>query len=174
MAITIPHTFVNGAGHVADADEVNENFNAVQAEINGNLKNVNFAAAGNLTVESKLKFAITGGHIHNDTDSDKLALAVLGDDDFIAGAQGSLKYKTGTVNINSGVIETITFASPFVRVPMVMVYGNDVSTLYLNNGSLIVTLVSYYYFYDVSTTGFKITNQTIEHFLPCTWVAIGI
>jgi hypothetical protein len=168
MAITGLNTFIYN--QVAETKKVNENFHAVQAEINGNLKNANFKAvpgAGEtLTAESKLKFAETGGHTHNDTDSDKLALAVAGDGGTTDGAQGALKFKCGTDSVTALGTKLITFAAAFTARPYVFLYvdwGGGWSNISEGFG---------WHLNYIATDHFQMnSNSTAFDFY---WIAIGI
>ena len=178
MAITIPHTFV--AANIADANDVNENFDAVLAEINGNLVNANFDSSEDLIAgdvlleESKFKFTSTAaggdGHSHDDSDSEILALAVAGDGDETEGTQGSLKYKTGTTGlVADGANTTVTFAEAFVSVPLIACYVGTGTAYQVGMGSN----TSGYYWGIVAITGFKIYNESGGN-AYFRWVAIGV
>jgi hypothetical protein len=168
MAITGLHTFVYN--QVAETKKVNENFHAVQAEINGNLKNANFKAvpgAGEtLTAESKLKFAETGGHTHNDTDSDKLSLAVAGDGDTTDGAQGTIKIKCGTDSVIALGTTVITFATAFSVRPFIIVYID-----YASGWSTLNEGFGWYIDY-IGTAQFRVKSDNVPY--DFYWVAIGI
>ena len=174
--VTIPNTFANGTP--ADATEVNANFDAITAQVNGGIDddNVDAISEGNVTFndstghthsgagndgtnipEAGVTFNITTGHTHSGGDSKLVALAGNGTD-----KQGGVRFETGTSTSIVGVQKSIAFATTFTQPPVVSAcpdatYGDA---------------NSYWSVFDVTASGFKvITNIGAVAF---TWTAIGI
>ena len=61
--ITKPNTFT--AGTTIFASEHNDNFDTIYNDYNGNILNVNIGASAAIA-ESKMTFASSGGHTHDD------------------------------------------------------------------------------------------------------------
>jgi imidazole glycerol phosphate synthase subunit HisF len=72
--ITLPNTFVAGTNAVAA--DVNENFTAVTAVVNGDLDNTNIASEAAID-EDKIAMDIAAGHDHDGADSKLLPAASI-------------------------------------------------------------------------------------------------
>ncbi len=165
MTLSIPNTFVFDT--IANADEVNENFDAIANEINGNLANANFDAAAAVE-EGKFKFtseeAGGDGHSHDGTDS---TLMPLGTD----GVRGAVIFQSGNKEVASESSEAITFDVTYNEVPLIIVgYGSGYSSQYWGVAS--TTIVGFYES-SVAVTGFTIHNRSGSSD-TLYWHAIGI
>jgi hypothetical protein len=161
--LTISNEFVNGTP--ADATKMNTNFTDITTVVNTGLTNENINAAAAI-VEAKIAFSASTGHTHNGTNSTLAALAVAGDGGATAGAQGTVRFKTGTVDIADGDSVTLTYAESFTGIPLVLVYVDGTSLMNLGD-----YLVGYYY--EVSLTTLVIYNETGPA-ATFRWIAIGV
>jgi hypothetical protein len=165
--LTIPNEFSKDTP--ADARRMNENFTAITDVVDTGLTNENVDAAAAI-VETKIAFSATTGHTHNGTNSTLAALAVAGDGGATAGAQGTLRFKTGEITIADNAAGTVTFSEAFGSIPAVMAFYLDGinRTTEQNYGE-----GDYYYLLDVTASGFSIFNSlgTSYNF---TWIAIGV
>jgi hypothetical protein len=96
------------------------------------------------------------------------ALAVAGDGGATDGAQGTLKFKTGTITIAHGEDGTVTFAEAFGSIPGIQVfYGLTMSTENYGESAF------GYYIYDITASSFTIYNG-LGSAPAFRWIAIGV
>jgi hypothetical protein len=96
------------------------------------------------------------------------ALAVAGDGGTTDGAQGTLKFKTGTITIANGEDGTVTFAEAFGSIPGIQVfYGLTMSTENYGESAF------GYYIYDITASSFTIYNG-LGSAPAFRWIAIGV
>ncbi len=161
----IPHNFV--LGETLDPTQVNDNFDAVVAVVNG-LDNDNFASDAAI-VDTKFLFSGSG---HNHTGGANGSI-LPGDSVGIAAG-----VKEGTINIIRGTLTltpatttaAIPYGATFTSIPALYYYAEESDQS--NEEDVTVGMNSIFYAHDITTTNFKLTNTSGVTTYEIAWIAM--